>query len=105
MQFNFNVSQQQALNSTQNRPQTQSPGSFSPQFTQVLINVVALQNPGAVAQSNKAHSQAFQKDKVKTDEITQKTDEENESVYVTVHKMEQKLIKLARLERQMLAGF
>lgn len=105
MQFNFNVAQQQALNLSNTRPPSQQPNNFSPQFAQLMINVVGMQNPGAVAQSQKSQTNGFQKEKLEIGKVQKNESEEDESVYATVRKMEQKLVKLARLERQMMAGF
>ena len=80
----------------------------SDQFSN-LLNQVVSRNQVHVIQGNQGTQEtAFRKQKevVETgSKMRPEDDEENESVYKTVQKIEKRLIALARLERQMMAGF
>lgn len=72
-----------------------------------LLNQVVYQQPIAVQANAQSNKSLFRERKmiVENGDAMEPEDEDNESIYKTVRKIETKIIKLARLERQMMAGF
>lgn len=95
------------IESIQGTSSYQATTAASTHFSQMLSSVVSRQMVNVVQAQDKILKSVFQEKKsiIETGEGMQEEDEENESIYKTVRKIETKLIKLARLERQMMAGF
>lgn len=79
----------------------------SQQFAGMLGDVISRNQVIAISANDAANQQAFrkQKDVIEDGKNTRPEEDENETALQTVRKIEKRLIALARLERQMMAGF
>ena len=79
----------------------------SESFSSLLSNVVSREMVPTVQAGEASVRSSFREKKfmIEHGEEMKEEDEEQESVYKLVRKIETKLIKLARLERQMMTGF
>ena len=80
----------------------------SDQFSAMLQSVVSRNQVHMIQPNQGAMSQSFQKQKEEIEDgknMKAEDEEGEESVYKTVKKIEKRLVALARLERQMMAGF
>jgi hypothetical protein len=77
----------------------------SDNFANVLNNVVSREMVNGIKAKEEAARSTFLEKKIEIEQGVEEENEEDESIYKTVRKIETKIIKLARLERQMMAGF
>ena len=76
-------------------------------FSKTLNSVVGQELAIAVKANEEINKSNYRKNKdlIEKGQALEKPETEDESIYKTVKQIENRLIKLARLERKMLAGF
>ncbi len=92
---------------SQNQTTYKATTTASDAFANTLNSVISRDQAATIQASQQTADAEYRKKKdlIETgDKMTEET-EDSESIYKTVRKIETRLIKLARLERKMLAGF
>jgi hypothetical protein len=95
------------INNIQGKLSYEAKTTASVSFAATLNTVVSREMINAVQANENPNNVQFRKKKdiVEDGDNMVPEDEENESIYKTVKKIEKRLIALSRLERQMMAGF